>query len=542
MRGFAWYRDVTEALELAQKSDKLIWCFVKHPGDPYSARAAEGFEEPQVDVFLRDFFVPLRLEADEDHLAVRSLAALAAGNGAGGWPINAVLRPDGAPLFVTTYIPPRGDNSLTLFMARVKWLWLQERAKMDRAADELVHAVILSRTASPSSDFDVEELAAPFKEGPLKQDLYRLGAPLICALTAFGRPEGAEALQRAALGGALWDRLTLRWREGAFDAAFDRPLLGGSLEATAAALIALTAVGNRGLFARMAAQTLRGLESFFEGDLPRTSETPWDSARGYSRSLLTASGVRKLLGEQDGAAAARIFRLHRGWVDPVQTDHQLKASVPSPLLDDLMSQPDPAAFLRHRDELAARLGALIFPSTLSKGVSLGSVGWALYAALTAKEALGLERNGDLARLIRLMKEVDLFEWLPERWSESKNWRGRGGLEAYAALALALQSAGEPVFTLRADQLLHLARERFFDAEGLWRYRAPFEMPAYVWDGLLPSPLAAYLCALARSGDRALKVLAADLWERYRPFAQAAPLPCAGLWAAQVELSGAGQAF
>lgn len=102
-----WYPWGEEALEKAQKEDKLIivsigysschWCHVMEH---------ESFEDSAVAALMNEHFVCIKVDREErpdiDHIYMTAVHLL---NQQGGWPLNCIALPDGRPIWGGTYFP-----------------------------------------------------------------------------------------------------------------------------------------------------------------------------------------------------------------------------------------------------------------------------------------------------------------------------------------------------------------------------------------------------------------------------------------------------
>jgi len=103
-----WYPWSDTAFEEALKEDKpvflssgAIWCHWCH------VMAKECFEDEEIIRLLNDNFITIKIDRDErpdiDRIYQQAVAAMGAG---GGWPLSVFLTPDKEPFFGGTYFPP----------------------------------------------------------------------------------------------------------------------------------------------------------------------------------------------------------------------------------------------------------------------------------------------------------------------------------------------------------------------------------------------------------------------------------------------------
>src|SRR5690606_868894 len=94
-----------KAFDLAKEQNKLVvvsigysschWCFVMEQ---------ESFEDEEVAKLMNENYINIKVDRDErpDVDAVYQ-TALQMVNGFGGWPLNAIILPDGKPIYLGTY-------------------------------------------------------------------------------------------------------------------------------------------------------------------------------------------------------------------------------------------------------------------------------------------------------------------------------------------------------------------------------------------------------------------------------------------------------
>ena len=137
-----WFPWGTEALELAGKENKPIflslgfsachWCHVIH---------RESFLDPEIARLLNRSFVPVKVDRQErPDLDAVFMAFCMAMTGGGGWPLTAILNPEGLPFFVGTYFPPRSTArmpGLLEILEEVSRRWPAEKEELARKAARL---------------------------------------------------------------------------------------------------------------------------------------------------------------------------------------------------------------------------------------------------------------------------------------------------------------------------------------------------------------------------------------------------------------------
>src|SRR5580704_5878115 len=102
-----WHEWGSEAFARAEGEDKpilldigAVWCHWCHVMD------RESYEDPQLAEVINQNFIAVKVDRDErPDVDTRYQAAVAAISGQNGWPLTAVLTPQGQPFFGGTYFP-----------------------------------------------------------------------------------------------------------------------------------------------------------------------------------------------------------------------------------------------------------------------------------------------------------------------------------------------------------------------------------------------------------------------------------------------------
>jgi uncharacterized protein YyaL (SSP411 family) len=102
-----WHEWSAEAFALATSEDKpilldigAVWCHWCHVMD------RESYEDASLAQVINEHFVAVKVDRDErPDVDSRYQAAVQAMSGQGGWPLTAILTPDGKPFFGGTYFP-----------------------------------------------------------------------------------------------------------------------------------------------------------------------------------------------------------------------------------------------------------------------------------------------------------------------------------------------------------------------------------------------------------------------------------------------------
>src|SRR5690554_2827740 len=112
-----WYPWGAEAFRTARELRRPIllsigysachWCHVM---------ARESFSDPATARYMNDNFVNVKVDREErPDVDAIYMSALQAMTGSGGWPLTALLTPDGEPFFTGTYWPPEPRHGLPAF-------------------------------------------------------------------------------------------------------------------------------------------------------------------------------------------------------------------------------------------------------------------------------------------------------------------------------------------------------------------------------------------------------------------------------------------
>jgi hypothetical protein len=142
----AWHEWGAEAFARAAQEDKpmlldigAVWCHWCHVMD------RESYEDPELAEVINQNFIAVKVDRDErPDVDTRYQAAVAAISGQNGWPLTAVLTPDGKPYFGGTYFP-RDDRYGRPGFARVLLTmadaWRTRRDEVLESAGSVVEAI-----------------------------------------------------------------------------------------------------------------------------------------------------------------------------------------------------------------------------------------------------------------------------------------------------------------------------------------------------------------------------------------------------------------
>jgi len=141
-----WHEWGAEAFDLAAKEDKpilldigAVWCHWCHVMD------RESYEDTALARVINEHFIAVKVDRDErPDVDSRYQAAVSAISGQGGWPLTAILTPDGKPFFGGTYFPRDdryarpGFERVLLTMADV---WKNRRQEALESASSVLDAI-----------------------------------------------------------------------------------------------------------------------------------------------------------------------------------------------------------------------------------------------------------------------------------------------------------------------------------------------------------------------------------------------------------------
>ncbi|HET9794034.1 MAG TPA: thioredoxin domain-containing protein, partial [Thermoanaerobaculia bacterium] len=151
-----WYPWGDEAFEKAKREGKPVflsigystchWCHVME---------RESFENTEIAALMNRDFVSIKVDREErpdiDNVYMTACQLLTR---SGGWPLTAVLTPDGLPFFAGTYFPPgdaHGRAGMRTLLPRIAEYWKSHRAEAESQAKE-VEAAVRGAIASPPKE------------------------------------------------------------------------------------------------------------------------------------------------------------------------------------------------------------------------------------------------------------------------------------------------------------------------------------------------------------------------------------------------------
>ena len=141
-----WHAWGEAAFAQAQAEDKpilldigAVWCHWCHVMD------RESYENPEIAALINKNFVAVKVDRDErPDVDARYQAAVSAISGQGGWPLTAILTPDGRPYFGGTYFPPSdryGRPSFGRVLLTMANAWRERRDEALESAGSVMAAI-----------------------------------------------------------------------------------------------------------------------------------------------------------------------------------------------------------------------------------------------------------------------------------------------------------------------------------------------------------------------------------------------------------------
>jgi uncharacterized protein YyaL (SSP411 family) len=141
-----WHEFGEEAFALAAREDKpvlldigAVWCHWCHVMD------RESYEDPALAAVINLHYIAVKVDRDErPDVDARYQAAVSAIAGQGGWPLTAILMPDGRPFFGGTYFPPEeryGRPSFKRVLETMAGVWRERRKELAETAASVLAAI-----------------------------------------------------------------------------------------------------------------------------------------------------------------------------------------------------------------------------------------------------------------------------------------------------------------------------------------------------------------------------------------------------------------
>ncbi len=140
-----------KAFKQAKDEDKLVivsigysachWCHVMEH---------ESFEDTGVAAIMNEHFICIKVDREErpdvDQIYMDAVQLI---SGRGGWPLNAIVLPDGRPVYAGTYYPK--DNWKQVLMYFVDY-WKNHRAEAIERADEITQGIKVTDNIAPKPE------------------------------------------------------------------------------------------------------------------------------------------------------------------------------------------------------------------------------------------------------------------------------------------------------------------------------------------------------------------------------------------------------
>ncbi|HET7385493.1 MAG TPA: thioredoxin domain-containing protein [Nocardioidaceae bacterium] len=483
-----WWEWGPEAFAEAKRRDTPIllsvgyaachWCHVM---------AHESFEDQVTASYLNQHFVNVKVDREErpdvDAVYMQATTAM---TGQGGWPMTVVLTPDGEPFFAGTYFPDRprqGQPSFRQVLAALTDAWRDRRDEVTKVAEDVrEHLAAEASLAGPGGldapvldgavsllgrEYDAE--AGGFGNAPKFPPSMVLEF-LLRHAARVGSPEARRMVDgtcEAMARGGIYDQLGGGFARYGVDRHWAVPHFEKMLYDNAQLLGVHTRWWRQTgspLGERVARETadfllreLRTPQGGFASALDADSEGVEGKYYAWTPGQLT-----EVLGEQDGAWAADLFRV----TEAGTFEHGFSTL-------QLPTDPDDAErFASVRARLLAAREERVRPATDDKVVAAWN-GLAIASLAEAGALFGVQEYVDAAAAAgRLLTEVHLHDGRLLRVSRNGvAGRHAGVLEDYGCVASGflalLQATGDPVWLARAEELLEVALTRFAARDGGW---------------------------------------------------------------------------
>jgi uncharacterized protein len=299
------------------------WCHVM---------AHQSFEDPSVAAVVNDSVVAIKVDREErPDIDAVYMAATQAMTGQGGWPMTVFMTPDGEPFYCGTYFP---RAQFVQLVTSVSEAWRKNKGKIKSESERISvalaeNASALSGLGGAAGELNLEEVTATavvglangfdkeyggFGRAPkfppsmtcefLLRHHERTGAAAALAM--------AEATCEAMARGGMYDQLGGGFARYSVDATWTVPHFEKMLYDNALLIGVYThlwRLTGSALARRVAEETcdfvVRELRTA-EGGLSASLDADSDGAEGVYY-VWTPSELSEILGEDDGAFAARAF-------------------------------------------------------------------------------------------------------------------------------------------------------------------------------------------------------------------------------------------
>ena len=520
-----WYPWGEEAFDKARREDKPVFLSVGYSTCHWChVMARESFADQQVAEVLNRFFVPVKVDREErpdvDAVYMRACVAL---NGSGGWPLTALLTPEGKPFFAATYLPKNnrhGQAGLLPLLQAAAGKWARDRDALLKAGEDITKLLAPRRAAAftePDAEYPrraAEQLAASYDKEyagfgtapkfPSAHNLLFLLRYAKLKGDKAARSEVEHTLRQMARGG-IFDQFGGGFARYSTDREWLAPHFEKTLYDNALLALAYTEAwqdGHLALYRRVAEQTLdyclRELRDesggFYAG---QDADSGGEEGAYY---LFTPDEVKAQLGEDDGRHFCECY-------DITAEGNFHGKSIPNLLLNERW-QLIPEGYGAFREKLRHFRQQRMALATDNK-ILTGWNGLMLAALSRAARCFDSLRYRDAAQELAAFLERELWRdgRLLARWCEGEA-RFDARLDDYAFFALGLlelyQTDFDPAHLLLAERLAGEIAARFADPLGGFYLTAEdsealIVRPKEVYDGALPS------------GNSAAAVLFQKLW-------------------------------
>ena len=488
------------------------WCHVM---------AHESFEDPGTAQVLNERFVSIKVDREErpdvDAVYMQATQGL---TGHGGWPMSVFLTPERLPFYAGTYFPPAPRHGMPSFqqvLGAITDAWDERRDEVHRSASTIVGELAKRRIGPVPGTLTEQDCAAAVTrlQGEFDAATGGFGGapkfPPSMVLEALLRDGGEPAMTMVArtatamARGGIYDQLGGGFARYSVDADWVVPHFEKMLYDNALLLGAYTHWWRRTqdpLAMRVVAETvdwllteMRTPEGAFAASLDADSLDLHGHLHEGAYYVWTPSQLVEVLGEEDGAWAAEVFR--------VTPDGTFEAGASTLQLPVDPADPARLAFLR--DRLREARAKRARPARDDKVVAAWN-GWLVDSLVSA--AMVFDRPEWLATAVEAAEAVWRLHWQDGRLRrasrDDRPGSAPGIAEDYAALAQAavrLASAtGDAGWLDRARSLVAVLLEQFDDGgAGFFDTAADAERmytrPHDPTDNATPSGLSAAIHAL-----------------------------------------------
>lgn len=506
-----WYPWSEEAFQRAKQEDKPVflsigystchWCHVM---------AHESFEDDRVAEILNRDYICVKVDREErpDVDAVY-MSVCQAVTGSGGWPLTIFLTPEQKPFFAGTYFPKQGrygQFGLMELLARVTYLWKNERRELLRAGNEITQAI--NRSQSHSGQEPDRVIAETAYNQLLQRFDHKWGgfgtAPkfptphnLLFLMRYAHAMQESDALKLAAVTledmarGGIHDHIGGGFSRYSTDEKWLVPHFEKMLYDNALLLMAYVAAyqyTKEERFAdvahRTAAYILRELTDE-QGGFYCGQDADSEGVEG-KYYVFTPEEVKKVLGDVDGEEFCRLY-------DITDSGNFEGKNIPNRIntTQDSWDRDDP--------RLQKLYDYRLQRTQLHKDdkILLSWNGWAIIALSKAGQALGEKKYLDVAiRAHQFIRKqmTDEKDRLYLRWRDAEA-ANAGQLDDYAVYTLALLELYRVTFdTAYLQEAIHRAEQMmalFEDSQGGYFMTAAdseqlIARPKETYDGAIPS--------------------------------------------------------